>query len=99
VAVLLLSQFRSGLVGGFDQNYLAGKGENRLNFILKLDLKTTPLRVCGHVLHAVRFSFRHFAQRAFCAATIRLRAAVDIFRLLAEIETTFRPLILAHLAR
>ena len=50
-------------------------------------------------LHADFFSRRHFVQRAFCAATMRLRAAGDILRLRAAIETTFRPLTFAHLAR
>jgi hypothetical protein len=44
-------------------------------------------------------AFRHFAQRAFCAAAMRLRASGDILRLWAAIETIFLPLTLAHLAR
>jgi len=49
--------------------------------------------------YAVFCVFRHFAQRAFCAAAIFLRAAGDIVLLRAVIETTFFPLSFAHLAR
>jgi hypothetical protein len=49
--------------------------------------------------HAVFFCLLTFAQRAFCPAAILLRSAGDIVRFLAVIETTFRPLTLAHLAR
>ena len=41
----------------------------------------------------------HFAQRAFCAAAMRLRAAGDIVFLAALITTTFRPLVFAQRAR
>ena len=44
-------------------------------------------------------AFRHLAQRAFCDATMRFRAAGDIVRLRVVIETTFRPFAFAHLAR
>jgi hypothetical protein len=44
-------------------------------------------------------AFRHFAHRAFWAATILLRAAGDIVRpLCAPIETTFWPLLFAQRA-
>jgi len=40
--------------------------------------------------YAVLLAFRHFAQRAFCAARIRAVAAADILRRFLEaIETTF----------
>lgn len=46
------------------------------------------------------FALRHAAHRAFCAATIRLRAAGDIVRpFRAPMEVTLCPLILAHRAR
>ena len=45
-------------------------------------------------------AFRHFAQRAFWAATILMRPAGDIVRPLRElIETTLCPFLFAHLAR
>jgi hypothetical protein len=54
----------------------------------------------GDYRQAFLCAFRHFAQRAFWAATILLRAAGDIVRpLRPTIETTFCPLLLAHRAR
>jgi hypothetical protein len=48
----------------------------------------------GSSIHAVFFcAFRHFAQRAFWYAAMRLRAAADVLRpLRASIATTFCPL-------
>jgi hypothetical protein len=52
----------------------------------------------GSSIHAVFFcAFRHFAQRAFWYAAMRLRAAADILRpLRASIATTFCPLTFAE---
>jgi hypothetical protein len=55
------------------------------------------VRTAGRVI--LRLNALHFAQRAFCAAAILLRAPGDIVRLCAVIETTLRPLTFAHRAR
>ena len=53
-----------------------------------------------HEAYPAFCAFRHFAQRAFCAALILASAAPDnLRRLRVVIETTFRPLAFAHLAR
>ena len=55
----------------------------------------------GSVITAqpVFLAFRHFAHRAFWAATIRFRAAADSVLFRHVVETTLRPLVLAQRAR